>query len=254
MKTDISVSITFPVFNEERVLEKNILKFYNFLEKLKFPYKFEIVISDSGSSDNTSKIGKKLEKEVDEVTYIHTGRKSKSYAIKNSWRQTKCDIVSYLDIDLATNLKFFLPLINKIVKENYDLAIGCRLGKNSKVINRKFSRSLLSKCYNLLLNILFFHKIKDHQCGFKAMKRNKFLIIDKQILDIKEIFFLDTELIIRAIKNKMRVGEVDVIWLDDRDSKVNVLKTVAENLKGVVRLKKEFIMNFPNEKNTNERR
>ncbi len=239
---DILVNITFPVLNEERILKEDVMKFYNFLKKSKFPYRFEITICDNGSIDDTKKVGEKLEKKVKEINYLRLSRKGRNFALKSSWTKSKASVVSYMDIDLATDLRFFLPMINMIIKDNCDLVVGNRLGLKSKVIDRNFKREFLSRNYNLLLRMFFFHKIRDHQCGFKAIKRNSFLKLNKEIPDIKEeIWFLDTELIIRAIKNKMKVEEIDVIWKDDPDSKVKVVKAVLEDLKGIVRLRKEFL-------------
>ena len=239
------INITFPVYNEEKVLEQKIKKFYNFLKNnKKFKYKFEIIISDNKSTDRTKIIGKKLEKKYNEIKYLRVERKSRNYAIKKSWLSSKAEIVSYMDIDLSTDLKYFIPMINMLIEEKYELVVGNRLGKNSKVLNRNLKREILSRGYNLLLRIIFFHKIKDHQCGFKGMYKSSFVDLNKNIKDIKEeIWFFDTELILRAVRNKMKIGEIDVKWTDDLDSSVNVIKAIIEDLKGIYRVKKDFIKN-----------
>ena len=239
MKNNL-VNITFPVLNEEKVLEKNILKFYRFLDRADSPYRYEITIFDNGSCDGTPKIGKKLDRDFKEINYLRSNRKGKSFAIRSSFRKSKASILSYIDVDLSTDLNFFIPMIN-MISNDYDLVVGNRLGPNSKVIGRSFKREFLSRGYNFLLRSVFSHNIKDHQCGFKAMKKDSFLELDGQIQEIKESYFLDTELVIRAIKSEMKVGEIDIVWRDNDDSKIKIARTILENIKGVARLKKEFL-------------
>lgn len=237
------INITFPVLNEVEVLKKNILIVYNFLKSNSEYKDFEITISDNGSTDGTEKVGLKLEEQYEEIKYLRLNRRGRNIAVRTAWTQSQAAIVSYMDIDLSTNLKSFFPLIDAIAKEDYDLAIGNRLGKNSVVSNRSLKREILSQGYNLLIRILFGHHIKDHQCGFKAIRRASFLKLNRQIPDLKaEIWFLDTELILRALKNKMTIKEIEVEWEDEEATKVHIFSTVKEDLKGLYRLWKEFYL------------
>lgn len=244
MSQSPSINITFPVLNEAEVLKKNILIVYNFLKSNSEYQDFEITISDNKSTDETEKVGLKLEEQYEEIKYLRLNRRGRNIAVRTAWVESKAEIVSYMDIDLSTNLKSFFPLIDAIAKENYDLAIGNRLGKNSAVENRSLKREILSRGYNLLVRILFGHHIKDHQCGFKAMRRSSFLKINQLIPDLKaEIWFLDTELILKTLKNKMTIKEIEIEWEDETEStRVQISNTVKENLKGLYRLWKEFYL------------
>ena len=83
--------------------------------------------------------------------------------------EARNDIVLYMDYDLATDLND-LPLLLRGIAEGYDIVIGSRYkGVKTK---RSLYRHAWSKAYNFMVSLLFDTGIKDHQCGFKAFKRN----------------------------------------------------------------------------------
>ncbi len=235
----VKVNITIPVYNEEESLSQKIQELIAFLNKTKFPHKYEIIIADNASTDNTGKIAKKLVKKYPLVKYIRIDKKGRGLALKTVWTKTNADVLSYMDVDLSTDLKHFKPLIDSIVVSKNNLAIGNRLGKNSKVIGRSFLRELLSRGYNLILRLIFFSPINDSQCGFKAIDRKSFLKLVKEIEDNN--WFLDTEMILLALHRGMKVSQIDVKWIDDPGSQVKIVKTVSEDLHGVARVKRKFI-------------
>jgi len=239
----MKLNITLPVYNEEKCLESSVIELLDFLQENKFPYLFEIVIADNASLDNTPKIGIELQNKFPEVKYFRLNEKGRGRALKQVWKDSNCDIVSYMDIDLSTDLDHFIELIDNIVISGADLSIGCRLGSTSKVINRSPKREFLSRSYNFLLRTIFWYNIKDTQCGFKAIKRETFMELLPHLKNNN--WFLDTEMILWANKYHKKISQVNVKWTDDPDTRVKVIKTVTEDLKGIARVKKEFIkLNF----------
>ena len=108
--------------------------------------------------------------------YLSISQKGRGRAIKQSIINSDADIVSYMDIDLSTDLDHFKDLVESIYLKGYDISIGSRLSKTSKVIGRKKIREFTSRAYNLLIKIYFpKSKIQDMQCGFKAFSRKKIL-------------------------------------------------------------------------------
>lgn len=229
----MKILIALPVYNEEKQLSKNVNKLYSFLEK-SLPYSFQIVIADNNSTDGTGKIGKDLEKSYKNIKYLYLPKKGKGLAIKQAWQNKDFDIYSFMDIDLSTDLSAFPILINKIVKEDYDVAIGSRLSKESKV-KRGFKRTFVSKSYNLLLKLFFNVSFPDAQCGFKAIKRSVFEQLSPEIKN--DGFFFDTELLLLAEKKyKFKICSVPVNWADDTTSTVHIGKTIKEDLSGLWRM------------------
>ena len=228
-----SVLLVIPVYNEEEVLENNVIKI---LKQFKNKWeKFEIIIANNASTDRTLEIAKRLSKSFENVRYIHLDKKGRGLALKKAWSESNSDIIAYMDVDLSTDLKHFPELIDGIVKKNYDLCIGSRLLKESYVINRSLIREIFSRLYNVLIRILFHTSFHDAQCGFKAISRNTV----KNILPLVKDngWFFDTELLIITEKLGYKIKEIPVKWTDDPTSTVKVLKTGWSDINGLIRLR-----------------
>jgi glycosyltransferase involved in cell wall biosynthesis len=230
------VCIAIPVYNEEKDLENSINKLIHFLAN-NFHYPYFIVIADNASIDNTGKIGKELSKKHKQVKYNHIPKKGRGLALRDTWTRYNADIYSYMDVDLSINIESFPELIDLIAKQNFDIAIGSRHLKHSKV-KRSLKRAILSRGYNLILKLAFNQKFKDSQCGFKAVSKK---VVKEVIPKIKNNkWFFDTELLIKSEKLNYNIREIPITLIDDPNSKVNILDTIAQYLENIVRLRKEL--------------
>jgi len=238
----MNIEVIFPIYNESESLNEQINKFNEFFDD-EFRKNIFITIADNGSTDNTSNICKDLlfRKLID--NYLFIPEKGRGRAIKQSIRNSKADIVTYMDIDLSTDLSHFIPLIESISEKGYDISIGSRLSKESKVIGRKKIREFTSRAYNILIKIFFpLSRIHDMQCGFKAFSRIKIL----KILDLIENnrWFFDTELIITARKFNLKIDQIPVKWVDDPDTSVNIISTAIEDIVGLTKLRMKLFRNI----------
>ena len=238
----MNIEVIFPIYNESETLNEQINKFNEFFDD-EFRKNIFITIADNGSTDNTSKICKKLllKKLID--NYLFIPEKGRGRAIKQSIRNSKADIVAYMDIDLSTDLSYFIPLVESISDNGYDISIGSRLSKESKVIGRKKIREFTSRAYNILIKFFFpFSRIHDMQCGFKAFSRTKIL----KILDLIENnrWFFDTELIITARKFNLKIDQIPVKWIDDPNTSVNMISTAIEDIVGLTKLRMKLFRNI----------
>lgn len=230
MKT---VDIVVPVYNEEAELKDSITKLKGYLESNLKNYQWKIVIADNASTDNTLKIAKELSKKFSQVSYFHLDQKGRGRAIKKTWSESKADFVSYMDVDLSTDLSHF-PKIIKQLENGYDIAIGSRLLSNSKVIGRTLKREVISRCYNLMIKIIFLTKFHDAQCGFKAVTRRVVNELFPHLVDNE--WFLDSELLIVGEKAGYKIYEEPVKWIDNQGSTVKVMKTARGDIDGLLRL------------------
>ena len=226
------LNITIPVFNEEKILNENIRKIFLFCQS-NIQDNFKIVIVNNGSTDNTENVAKKICKENKEIKYLFIKKKGRGKAIKTSWLKINADIYSYMDIDLSTGLSAIQETVLNMEK-GYDMVIGSRYQTGSKV-KRNIYRSILSKGYNILVQLLFRTKVKDMQCGFKAINQR----IIKQVLPkIKDNgWFFDTEMVLIAERENYRIKEIPIKWTDNPNTKVNILKTVINYLVNLTKLK-----------------
>lgn len=228
-----SVEIVIPIYNEQVELEKNITKLHSFAVKHLVEYAWHVTIADNASSDKSLAIAKKISKEKSHIGFIHLDQKGRGRAVKKVWRETRADILIYMDVDLSTDLMNLPPLIKALVK-GYDIGIGTRLLPNSKVVNRPFKREILSRGYNILVKIFFQVHFSDAQCGFKGVTKN---VVSKLLPFIKDnAWFFDSELLIVGEKVGFKIYEEPVRWVDNPGSTVRVLSTIKGDLSGLWRL------------------
>jgi glycosyltransferase involved in cell wall biosynthesis len=227
-----TVDIVIPVYNEERALPRSVVILAEFLrDNLRNPW--QIIIADNASTDRTQSVSEMLCEKYAGINYLHIPQKGRGRALKAAWLDSKADIVSYMDVDLATDLVHFPELVQSL-EDGYHVAIGSRLSKGSRV-TRGFKREFVSRGYNLLIRSMFFTGFQDAQCGFKAMTRRAAEAILPKIKNNN--WFFDTELLLIAAKRGYRIKQVPVKWTDDPNSSVNVTRTAAEDVKGLLRLR-----------------
>ncbi len=211
-------SLVLPIYNEARCLEKNVIKIMKYLNEFKNSY--EIIIAEDGSKDKSYEIARKLSNKYDNIKTIHFEDKlGRGRALKNAFSHARGKHFGYMDIDLATEIKHLKELIE--YSKKYDIVTGSRYLKNSKT-NRSVKRRFFSWAYNLIARVMFKSKIYDHQCGFKAFKREKVLELNK--ISEHNHWFWDTEILILAQKKGYKVKEFPVTWIENRKTKVNARK------------------------------
>ncbi len=227
-----TVEIAVPVFNEERALEGSVRRLQAFCSE-SLPWSFRIVIADNASEDATRAIGERLAAELDAVAYLRLSEKGRGRALRRVWSRSDADVLAYMDVDLSTGLEALLPLVAPLVSGHSDLAIGTRLARGSRVV-RGPRRELISRTYNRLLHLTLRSRFSDAQCGFKAGRASTVKALLPRVED--QAWFFDTELLVLAERSGLRIHEVPVDWVDDPDSRVDIVGTAAEDLRGIARL------------------
>ncbi|MER6083323.1 dolichyl-phosphate beta-glucosyltransferase [Streptomyces sp. NPDC001833] len=227
-----SVEIVVPVYNEAHVLAGSIGRLHAYLED-SFPFPFRITIADNASTDATWTVATGLTLRLPHVHAQRLEQKGRGRALQHVWSRSTADVVAYMDVDLSTGLDGFLPLVAPLLSGHSDLAVGSRLHRQSAVV-RGPKREFISRCYNLLLKAGLGARFADAQCGFKAVRTEVFRALAPHIEDTA--WFFDTELLVLAQRNELRVHEVPVDWVDDPDSRVDIVRTALDDLKGMARM------------------
>ena len=207
-----------PAFNEATQIERCILQVEAAVRG--FSDSYEIIVSEDGSTDGTDAIVAKMSKRNPNLFLLHSPKRlGKGKGIKNALSFSKGQIITFMDVDLATDLSC-LPNLLQVVKQNGGMAIGSRHVKGSEV-QRRASRTLFSLTYNILVRLLFLDGIHDHQCGFKTMTRG----VAETVLRLSKSdgYFFDTEMIVRCKQLGFPIQEVAVSWKEKNKgaSKVN---------------------------------
>ena len=225
------LDVVIPVHNEEAQLAASVRRVLGALAAL--PWSHRVTIADNASTDGTSTIARRLSHEHPEVVVEHLAEKGRGRALKQAWGRSDSDVLVYMDVDLSTDLDALLPLVAPLISGHSDLAIGSRLAGSARV-ERGFKRELISRSYNQILRRGLRVRFSDAQCGFKAIRRDA----ARELLPLVEDqrWFFDTELLTVAERAGLRIHEVPVDWVDDPDSRVDIVQTALDDLRGVVRL------------------
>ncbi|WP_174843610.1 glycosyltransferase family 39 protein [Candidatus Nanosynbacter featherlites] len=230
------VDIVVPVLNEEKILQKSIMTLDGYMAK-HLPYRYQITIADNGSQDKTLEIAKNLAEKHRSVRVVSLVERGRGRALKRVWQNSPADILAYMDVDLSTSLDDFLPMIQPLVAGEAGVAIGSRLLKDSRT-SRGVKREFISRCYNNIIKWTSGTKFSDAQCGFKAIRRD---VAAKFLPKIKDNeWFFDTELLIKTERAGVPIYEQPVTWIEDTDSRVKIVKTAVDDLKGLYRVNKEL--------------
>lgn len=231
-----TVDVVIPVYNEVHDLRGCVERLRRHLVH-EFPFTWQITIADNASTDGTWELASEIAATTPGVRALHLDQKGRGRALRAAWTGNDAAVVAYMDVDLSTHLDALLPLIAPLVSGHSDIAIGSRLAPGATVA-RGPKREFISRTYNFLLRTVFGNRFRDAQCGFKAVRADVAQRLLPQIEDNE--WFFDTELLLLAERNGLRVTEVPVTWIDDPDSRVKVAKTARDDLKGMWRVARRF--------------
>ncbi len=215
------LSILLPAYNEAVQIESCIKQVQKAVQAISDSY--EIIISEDGSTDGTEHIVAEMAKTNPNLVLLHSKKRlGKGRAIKKAVSASRGKIITFMDVDLATNLSC-LPRLVETVKKNGGMAIGSRHVEGARV-QRKTTRTIFSLTYNLAVRLLFLDGVHDHQCGFKTMSRQ----VAQAVADVSKAdgYFFDTEMIVQCKNIGYPVAEVAVEWSERNKgaSKVNPVR------------------------------
>jgi glycosyltransferase involved in cell wall biosynthesis len=234
---NLALEVVVPVYNEQASLERSVRTLHAYLSAA-VDTPWIITIADNASTDATLEIATLLTYDLDRVGVLHLDEKGRGRALKRAWLESKAKVVAYVDVDLSTDLRGLPPLIAPLLSGHSDIAIGTRLAASSRV-TRGGKREFISRSYNFLLRRMMGAQFSDAQCGFKAMRTD----VAAKLLPLVEDtgWFFDTELLILAERSGMRIHEVPVDWVDDPDSRVDVVATAKADLRGMWRVTRGLV-------------
>ena len=205
---EYDLTVLLIAYNEENFLENCVKEVIRMVTPLHL--KYEILIVENGSTDNTFNIAKKLSSKFPFIVAVHLDKASGTNAIRKGYSVAKGKIVANLDVDLSTDMSHFNELIEHT--KNYDIVTGSRY-LDPSIVKRTFDRHYMSIIYNrVFIRGLLGSKILDNGCGFRAVKRE----IGKELYDkIDNGFFGPNEFLIRAQRKEYTIKEFPVKWSEN---------------------------------------
>jgi glycosyltransferase involved in cell wall biosynthesis len=228
------VDVVIPCYNEVGVLEGSIKTTLGVFDANP-QYDWRVVVADNGSTDGTGALAEKLAARDPRVKALLLTIKGRGLALKEAWMTSDAAVVSYMDVDLSTDIAHLPKLISMVSEGGCDVAIGSRLAKGSKT-DRQLKREITSRGYVALIRMTFPRlKISDAQCGFKALNRKTVELVVPKIEN--RMWFFDTEMLILAQKAGLKICELPVRWIEDKDTKVKIFSTAMEDIRGLARMR-----------------
>jgi len=228
------IDVVIPCYNEVTVLRQSVESTVALFARHP-QYHWRLVIADNGSTDGTGALASELEREYPEVKALLLAIKGRGLALKEAWLSSDADAVAYMDVDLSTDIEHLPPLVARVVSGGCDVAIGSRLARESQT-RRSLKREITSRGYVALIRVFFPRlRITDAQCGFKALSRSAVQALVPLIEN--RMWFFDTELLVLAHRAGFRICELPVRWDEDPDTKVKIISTAAEDIRGLLRMR-----------------
>ena len=228
------VDLVIPVYNEEHVLADSVAKVLAFCDAHS-EHEWRVVVANNASTDRTLEVARDLERQYERrVVALDVAVKGRGIALRVAWLTSPADVSAYMDVDLSTDLAHLPALVDPLAANEADVSYGTRLHRDSQTV-RSFRREFISRSYVLMLRWLAGLRVSDAQCGFKAIRRDVARAVVPLVRDNR--WFFDSELLLVAQKNGYRLREVPVRWDEDPDTRVNIVQTATEDLRGILRLR-----------------
>ncbi|MFH1780146.1 MAG: glycosyltransferase [Candidatus Micrarchaeota archaeon] len=226
-------SVILPTFNEENRVSV-------VLNELAFALKkkdCDVIIVDD-STDSTVDVVNSFKKRFKKLRVLHSNeRKGKGNAIIRGFKASKSSKALVMDADSSVSVEQALSLLDFLSEA--DVVISSRYLKDS-YRSVPFNRWFVSRCFNLLVRLLFGLNYFDTQCGYKAFNKKAMQIIAKE--SESKGFVWDVEMLLIARKHGLQVKEVPVVWshVSGGAPEVHLFRTAWKMLSDLFSLKNRF--------------
>ena len=224
------IAVLVPCYNEEAAIYKVVSDFKRQLPEA------DIYVYDNNSSDNT----------VAEATRAgaivrHEFRQGKGNVIRSMFRQIEADCYVMVDGDDTYPAEDASMLIDMVLKQGADMAIGDRLSSTYFVENKRPFHNVGNRLVRFLINWLFQSNVRDIMTGYRVFSRHfvkNFPVLSKQ-------FELETEMTIYALSRNFAIKEAPIGYRDRPEGGVSKLNTFRDGFKVIMTIFRLFRDNKP---------
>lgn len=230
--SDYLLSVVIPAYNEEKRIGPTLQNILDYLSKQN--YKWELIVSDDGSNDQTVNLSRGLLKDIPYARVIEAPRnEGKGSAVRRGMLAAKGKYVLFSDADLSTPIEEWDQFFQYHSK-GFDIVIGSRGLQSSNIeIHQGIIRETMGRTFNAIARIVAFKGINDSQCGFKSFTQES----AQRLFKLQKLngFSFDVELMFLAQKLSYKIYEAPVTWRNSEQTRVKIfsdpIKMFADVLK-----------------------
>lgn len=231
-------SLVLACYNESEHIEESIKKIIETLDDTR--YKYELILIDDKSKDNTANVIKKIKKQHKSVrAYFHKKNIGRGGTVKEGILKAKAEVVGFIDVDLEVAPDYIPKFVRTIKNNEAEIAIGHRYYP-SHLNPGYFLRTILSRGYISLVKILLGLDVKDSEAGYKFFDKNK--VLPALVKTKNNQWFWDTEIVARSLFEGLRLKQMPVLFLrrSDKTSTVRLIPDIIDYFKAIYKFKKEL--------------
>lgn len=233
----IKLSLIIPTNNEEGNIEKFLRSTHAVLKDHKISH--ELIVVDDGSKDQTRPIIKKLQKEVSEIILIpRDNERGLASALVRGYNNANGRYFGSMDADLAHDPKHLPGMLDILDSEKADFVIGSRYVKGSKFIGKPFINKLASLVGQFVIKIILGVTVKDTSNNYRVFRKEIWEAIKNKLHPDGNIMI--TEIVYLAQKNKYRIFEIPIIYIERREgkSKLSIVRETKRFFKNIFKIKR----------------
>lgn len=194
------ISILVPVYNEK----DSLLELIKRVENVDFGLEKEIILIDDFSTDGT----RNLYENISHKVLYHEFNQGKGAALRTGLSEATGDIIIVQDADLEYNPQDYLPLVELIKEDKYDVVYGSRFLNEEN--NKRFLilSFIANKTLTMITNLLFKANLTDMETCYKAFKK-EFI---KNIVIKSNRFDFEPEITAKVLKQNLRFTELPITY------------------------------------------
>jgi len=235
-ESTLDLTIVMPAYNESSRIGDSVLQIRDYFKGR--PERWELIVVNDGSKDNTKEVAEALQREVPQMRLINFDQNGgKGRAVREGVLVSQGEFILIADADLSAAMSEYDRLWQALSKNGEAGVIGSRaIGGDDCVVKQRLLRKFSGRCFNLLVRLLILRQYSDTQCGFKLFRRAPLLDIFKtQVLDG---FSFDIEILYIAQKKGYKVAEIPISWIEKEGSKVRLIKDSIHMFLDILRIKR----------------
>jgi glycosyltransferase involved in cell wall biosynthesis len=230
-ETPLDASFVIPVYNEEGLLQSAIHDLIVRLAEELPSLRYEILITENGSTDDTLELAYKLERKHPEVRVLHSPEPNYGRALRRGILEARGSFVLCDEIDIC-DVGFHARALSILQANQADMVVGSKAHRDA-VDQRPLFRRMGTTVLNGLLRVaLDFHGTDTH--GLKAFRRETLIPVASRCIVDKDLFA--SEFVIRAERSGCRLVEVPIVIAEKRPPTINLVRRVPHVLKNLARL------------------